>query len=146
MGADISVRSATVGDSADLLVWRNDPETRAWSRTTDLVATEDHEAWLARVLDDPDRHLLIAVHGTDPVGTVRFDRDGEHWEVSITVAPRARGRKLAVPMLLAAERTVHGGLRACVHRDNRASTALFERAGYRHDRTDGQWVWFAKSV
>ncbi|TDV51025.1 bifunctional UDP-2,4-diacetamido-2,4,6-trideoxy-beta-L-altropyranose hydrolase/GNAT family N-acetyltransferase [Actinophytocola oryzae] len=146
VGADISVRSATVGDSADLLVWRNDPETRAWSRTTDLVATEDHEAWLARVLDDPDRHLLIAVHGTDPVGTVRFDRDGEHWEVSITVAPRARGRKLAVPMLLAAERTVHGGLRACVHRDNRASTALFERAGYRHDRTDGQWVWFAKSV
>jgi spore coat polysaccharide biosynthesis predicted glycosyltransferase SpsG/RimJ/RimL family protein N-acetyltransferase len=145
-GTDISVRPAGIEDSATLLAWRNDPETRAWSRTTDPVTAEDHEAWLDRTLANPDRRLLIAEQHLEPVGTIRFDRDGDHWEVSITVAPRARGRKLAVPMLLAAEREIRGTIRACVHQDNKASLALFDRADYRRDNTVGPWVWFAKSV
>jgi len=141
------VRAANRGDSALLLAWRNDSETRAWSRTTDPVAVDDHEAWFTRALDDPDRRLLIAEQDGRPIGTVRFDREGGHWEVSITVAPEVRGQKLAVPMLLAAESTLtREDIRACVHQDNRASLALFVRAGYRQDRRDGPWLWFAKSV
>jgi RimJ/RimL family protein N-acetyltransferase len=142
-----SVRPANHADSALLLAWRNDPETRAWSRTTDPVARPDHEAWLAKVLADPDRRLLVAEHDHHPVGTVRFDRDGDHWEISITVAPEARGRKLAVPVLLAAERVLPRGttVRACVHQDNGASRALFRRAGY-HEAGGNPWLWFAKTV
>jgi spore coat polysaccharide biosynthesis predicted glycosyltransferase SpsG/RimJ/RimL family protein N-acetyltransferase len=141
------VRAATKADSGLLLAWRNDSETRAWSRTTDPVSTTDHEAWLASVLNDPDRRLLIVEQSDHPIGTVRFDRGGEHWEVSITVAPEARGRKLAVPMLLAAERTVGpADIKACVHQDNRASLALFRRAGYRQAEQHGDWTWFAKRV
>ena len=143
----VVVRPASGSDSALLLAWRNDPETRARSRGTDPVTAAEHEAWLTRVLADPDRRLLIVHRGRQPVGTVRFDRDGEGWEVSITVAPEARGRRLAVPVLLAAERSVRPAtLRACVHRDNGASLALFRRAGYRQVDTDDQWVWFAKAV
>jgi RimJ/RimL family protein N-acetyltransferase len=146
-GFDPVVAEAREEDAALLLAWRNDPETRAWSRTTDPVTTAEHEAWLARVLKDPDRRLLIARHRHEPVGTVRFDRDGAGWEASITVAPTVRGRRLAVPILLAAERAVSPAtVRACVHRDNGASLALFRRAGYRQVRTDDQWVWFAKAV
>ncbi|MFL6125669.1 N-acetyltransferase family protein [Actinophytocola sp.] len=141
------MRSANGSDAALLLEWRNDLETRARSRSTDPVTPAEHEAWLARVLDDPDRRLLIAYRGREPVGTVRFDRDGPQWEVSITVAPQARGRKLAVPILLAAERAIgSAGFRACVHRDNGASLALFGRAGYRQVGADGGWVWLAKVV
>lgn len=146
-GHSLAVRLATAGDSALLLAWRNDSETRAWSHNTDLVAPDEHEAWLARVLADPDRRLSIAELEGRPVGTVRFDRDDDHWEVSITVAPAARGRGLAVPILLAAENslgTAH--LRACVRRDNAASVALFRRAGYRERHTDGPWAWLDKSV
>lgn len=141
------VRGATQRDSALLLAWRNDSETRAWSRTTEPVSAHDHEAWLTRVLADPGRRLLVAeLHGR-PIGMVRFDRDGGHWEVSITVAPEARGRKLAVPMLIAAERSIGpADIRACVHRDNMASQALFRKAGYQPDRQDGDWLWFARSV
>jgi spore coat polysaccharide biosynthesis predicted glycosyltransferase SpsG/RimJ/RimL family protein N-acetyltransferase len=148
-GADnfVIVREATVADFGLLLAWRNDPETRAWSRTIDPVAPTDHADWLDRVLADPDRLLLIAERGNHPVGTVRFDREGDHWEVSITVAPDARGQKLAVPMLLAAEGRLGGAdIRACVHKDNAASLALFRKAGYARDTTDDPWVWFAKAV
>ncbi len=145
LGRDPTVRPATDADSELLLAWRNDPRTRAWSRTTDVVAAADHRDWLARVLVDPDRRLFVAEYGGRPVGTVRFDREsGRTWEVSITVAPEARGRGLAVPVLLAAERAADADavatIRANVHRDNAASRALFRRAGYRPDGPD----WFTK--
>jgi spore coat polysaccharide biosynthesis predicted glycosyltransferase SpsG/ribosomal protein S18 acetylase RimI-like enzyme len=149
MGFDPVVREASNADSALLLAWRNDPETRAWSRTTDPVTPADHQAWLDRGLRNPDRRLLIAEEHHKPVGTVRFDRDGRHWEVSITVAPEARGRKLAVPVLLAAERVLEprATVRACVHRDNAASRSLFRRAGYREeDAAEGAWTWLVKTV
>jgi spore coat polysaccharide biosynthesis predicted glycosyltransferase SpsG/ribosomal protein S18 acetylase RimI-like enzyme len=150
MGFDPVVREASNADAALLLGWRNDPETRAWSRTTDPVSPADHQAWLARGLRNPDRRLLIAEQDRKPVGTVRFDRDGRHWEVSITLAPEARGRKLAVPVLLAAERVLEPRttVRACVHRDNGASRALFRRAGYQEEDTldGGPWTWLVKTV
>jgi DNA-binding PadR family transcriptional regulator/L-amino acid N-acyltransferase YncA len=143
----VGVRAATEADSALLLAWRNDSQTRAWSRTTDPVTRAEHETWLTRVLADPVRRLLVAELDGKPVGTVRFDRDGGAWEVSITVAPEARGRRLAVPILLAAERALAPAtVRANVHRDNAASLALFERAGYRPESGDGPWRWFVKAV
>jgi RimJ/RimL family protein N-acetyltransferase len=143
----LGVRAASEADSALLLAWRNDSQTRAWSRTATSVTPAEHAAWLARVLDDPDRRLLIIELDREPVGTVRFDRASQAWEVSITVAPEARGRRLAVPILLAAERTLGTAtIRANVHRDNIASLALFERAGYRPETADGPWRWFVKAV
>lgn len=145
MGFDPTVRPATDADAGPLLSWRNDDETRRWSRTTDPVTAVEHKAWLAGVLADPDRRLLIAEHDGRPVGTVRFDREGDAWEVSITVAPAARGRGLAVPVLLAAERSLGPAVRSAqVHRDNAASLALFRRAGYR-PVVDGEWLRLEKS-
>jgi RimJ/RimL family protein N-acetyltransferase len=142
------VRDATEDDFDLLLAWRNDPETRAWSRATEPVAVDEHRAWLSTVLTNGDRRLLVAEQDRVPVGTVRFDRVGGRWEVSITVAPEVRGRRLAVPILLAAERVLgHATVRACVHRDNAASLALFRRAGYQDEQpADGPYVWLVKAV
>ena len=143
MGFDPTVRPAT--DAALLLSWRNDPETRRWSRTPDPVPVADHQSWLSRTLASPDRRLFVAEHEGRPVGTVRFDRAGEAWEVNITVAPSARGRRLAAPMLLAAERALGPAvIRANVHHANTASLAVFRRVGYRLT-TDGEWQWLTKS-
>lgn len=143
MGFDPVVRPATAADAELLLSWRNDPETRRWARTTELVSVAEHEAWLSRA--SPARRLFVAEHQGRPVGTVRFDRGDGAWEVSITVAPAARGRRLATPMLLAAERALGPAvIRANVHRDNVASLALFERAGYVVS-SDGEWRWLTKS-
>ncbi len=143
------VRAATEADAHLLLAWRNDEQTRAWSRG-DAVEPAEHRAWLARVLADPDRRLLVAEQENRPVGTVRFDRaTGTEWEVSVTVAPSHRGRGLAALILAAGEATLGGGVTvfANVHRDNAASLALFRRAGYRKcpDRpADGPFGWLEK--
>ncbi len=79
--------------------------------------------------------------GDEPVGTVRWDDEGAgEWEVSITVAPSARGRGLAGPALTAAQDWLAGhlpappsALLAVVHEDNTASRRLFLRAGYAPD-------------
>ena len=146
MGFDPVVRPATEADGELLLAWRNDASTRQWSRTTAPVTPAEHRAWLTRALADPDRHLLVAEHGHKPVGTVRFDREDDVHEVSITLAPEARGRRLAVPILHAAERALGPvDIRAVVHRDNTASLALFRKAGYREQAGDGEWARFAKA-
>ncbi len=145
MGFDPTVRPATMADAGLLLSWRNDPETRRWSHTPDPVSMGEHEAWLAGALASPDRRLFVAEHGGRPIGTVRFDRDGEAWQVSTTVDPSARGRGLATPMLLAGERAVGPAVfRANVHHSNAASLAMLRRAGYQLT-TDGEWQWLTKS-
>jgi ribosomal protein S18 acetylase RimI-like enzyme len=148
--AELTVRPATEADADRLLAWRNDPETLRWSRGNQPVAGPIHREWLHNSLRDPDR-LLLVVETDHPVGTVRFDREGADWEVSITVAPGDRGRGLAARLLLLGEgalRARHGAatVLANVHEDNAASLRLFRTAGYvPADRpADGPFVWLTR--
>lgn len=140
-------RPATEADADLLLAWRNDPGTGAWSFNSEPVPRPEHLRWLTAVLADPDRRLLIVEDG-GPVGTVRFDRDGDAWKVNITVAPGQRGRGLSGPVLACAEATLDPGtdLVAWVHPANAASVALFERAGYHRDQADGEWLRWVKRL
>lgn len=141
------MRPATLADADLLLAWRNDPDTVTWSRSPDPVSRPEHVRWLAGALADPDRRLLIG-EADGPVGTVRFDRDGDAWEVSITVAPASRGRGLSSAILAAAEATLDddASLIAWVHRDNKPSLALFERSGYRLEPADAEWLRWTKGL
>ena len=94
------LRVAGPRDSGDLLAWRNDPETRANSRNTDTIARDSHEAWLERVLADPDRRIWVAEADGRKLGTVSAARTGpDTVEVSITVAPGLRGSGVGGAML-----------------------------------------------
>src|SRR5699024_1276653 len=106
--APVTARPATLADSSLLLRWRNDPETRAVSRSTDRVSWEGHTGWYARAVEAPERELYVIERGGAPVGTVRFDAlEGPEGEVSITLAPEARGLGRSRPVL-AAGHSVHG--------------------------------------
>jgi spore coat polysaccharide biosynthesis predicted glycosyltransferase SpsG len=149
-GAAVRARPAALGDAETLWRWRNDPATRANSRSSEEVPWESHLAWLEASLTRDDRLLLVADDDSGPVGTVRWDHEGaDEWEVSITVAPERRGQGLAAPLLAAGERALaewaircreHGGTRrtspgctaylAAVHVSNAASQRLFLGSGY----------------
>jgi len=132
----VTLRPATAHDSAELLAWRNDPLTRANSRNTGEISPEGHAAWLARTLRDPNRRLWIAMEGAVKAGTTSAVRDASGAvEISVTVAPAARGRGLGAAMVAAA---VEGSrqvwpeavIRAEIKPDNRASRAIFEACGF----------------
>jgi GNAT superfamily N-acetyltransferase len=149
----VTVRPAIADDARLLWHWRNDPVTRASSRSHESIPLDRHVDWLRTTLERPDRRLLVGERGGEPVGTVRWDlRDHGEWEVSITVAPHARGTGLAGPLLRAAEEWLAqssatppgqdlspppGGelaaYLAVVHRDNDPSRRLFLSSGYLPD-------------
>jgi spore coat polysaccharide biosynthesis predicted glycosyltransferase SpsG/RimJ/RimL family protein N-acetyltransferase len=152
--ATLAARAATAADAELLLYWRNDPGTRAWSRTRAPVEPAEHLTWLNSVLASDDHLLLVIDSDDEALGTVRFDRiDTGIWEVGITVGPQQRGRRLAGAILAAGEaelarRTDPETVLACVHRDNHRSAALFRRSGYseRPGPADGPYRWLAKRL
>src|SRR5439155_749158 len=99
----LRVRPATAADSALLLEWANDPETRAASFSQHLIEAREHARWLAATLASPNVRLLIGCEGERAVGQVRFvcDATGAA-EISISVAPDTRGRGVGGRMLRAA--------------------------------------------
>jgi GNAT superfamily N-acetyltransferase len=151
--ATVRARPAVPADAETLWRWRNDPATRASSRSSEEVPWESHLAWLEASLRRDDRLLLVAGDESGPVGTVRWDHEGgDEWEVSITVAPERRGQGLAAPLLAAGERALAEWAGRCqapegqegpeaarprctaylaaVHVSNAASRRLFLGSGY----------------
>lgn len=145
--APVVARPAATEDSSLLMRWRNDPETREVSRTSDPVTWSGHTGWYERALANPARELFVVERGSCPVGTVRFDEVGTaEWEVSITLAPEARGHGLSRPVLSAGEaafgeRRPEVTVVASILPGNIPSQRLFARAGYELDpsRDDGDF-------
>ena len=138
MTAVVALRPATAEDEAMLLEWANDPGTRAASRSHEPIPPADHQRWLVRRLATPDdARIWIGESDGLPIGVVRFERRGpDRVEVSITVAPDARGRGLARPLLeegIVAARAVFGRVTilADVLPGNEASMRLFGAAGFK---------------
>ena len=122
-------------DAERLLAWRNDPVTREMSVNESEIAPHEHTEWLRKVLDSAEHVLLVAEEDGGPVATVRLDRLGaREAEVSVTVAPASRGRRLATAVLAQAESVaqergdVH--LVARIKPTNHASVRAFKKAGY----------------
>lgn len=128
------VRRALEGDSAVLLAWRNDPQTRANSLQQGAVSEEEHEAWFAAKLEDPTTEIWIGEEDATPIGQVRLDlEEGDVAVVDIAVAPDRRGQGLGIrllEMVVTQQSLPARRMRAVVRRENAASRALFETAGF----------------
>jgi RimJ/RimL family protein N-acetyltransferase len=148
----VALRAAAPNDAPSLLAWRNDPITRKASRSARPVAVHEHAAWLAGVLADPDRDLLIAVVAERPVGQVRLDRAASRtYEISVTVAPEARGRGVGTAIIEAGvsrafDRHDATKVVAAIRRGNTASEQAFRSAGFSPTiRTDGSFRWYVRA-
>jgi RimJ/RimL family protein N-acetyltransferase len=136
----VRVRPAGPDDAERLLAWANDPRTRAAGFHPEPIDEAEHVAWLARRLSSPASRLFIGLDaGGTPIGQVRFERHpGDDAEVSIAVAPEARGRGLGRALLAAGIDAIAAdpsypvnGFTARVRPENAASARLFGEAGFR---------------
>jgi len=134
----MQVRDATSGDARMIYEWRTSPEVMGASRNAASFPFEDHLAWLERVLQDPQRLLLIGLHDGREVGVVRFDINGDRAEVSIFLAPGTMGAGLGRALLVAGEHKLRDKhpqvtlVDAWVNADNPRSFHLFQHLGYSH--------------
>ncbi len=124
--------------------WRNDPDTRRQSISTEEVSWENHVKWFAATLVNPDRKLYVVEDVTVPVGTVRFDRDEAtgRWEISWTVAPSARGQGIGGRLVAEAVAMFKSPLKAVIKPSNVASAKIAERAGFRKTGEDSQMTYW----
>lgn len=141
-------RKATKQDSDILFEWRNDPETKANSSNTGLIKRDEHEAWLDKTLQNPNRILFIVEENREAVGTMRADKLSEEdsYELSWTVAPEARGRGLGKKMLMQGVENFKGSnLKAVIKKENIASIKMAEFAGFtKESEEDGVSVWMLR--
>lgn len=137
LGTAIALRLATMQDSHRLHTWRNDPKVRQNSRNTAEISRAEHEQWLADVLADARRSLLIGERDGQPVGVVRLDTiDASSAELSIYLVPGPQTRGQGLPLLQAAQDWLRqqqptvSWLYAEVLNDNLPSHRLFSKAGF----------------
>ncbi len=133
---EVVLRRATPDDSAHILRWANDPDTRGASFSSEPIASDEHEAWFRQSLRNPQRLILVANAAGAACGIFRLDIDasGHTADVGLNLAPEARGRGLAVPVLTQGTRFARGlgiqRLVAYIKPSNSASVKSFMRAGY----------------
>ncbi len=122
-------------DGASIWGWANDPATRQASLQSDPITWEQHLAWLAAKLANPQTRYYLALDQDQPIGEIRFDLDGQKAVVSLTLAPAQRGQGRAATLInLGVERlmaeTATEEVYAFVKPDNIASAKAFLKAGF----------------
>lgn len=133
----IDLRAATVADMADLLEWRNHPETRKSSFNTDAITPEAHEAWFKKKLASTDTVIYIAISGTDKLGTIRFEDNGETIKTSVMLNPAFFRQGLGSKVIAIGtekyrmEKKTARPIFAEIKTDNAASLRAFAKAGFK---------------
>jgi predicted dehydrogenase/RimJ/RimL family protein N-acetyltransferase len=136
LAPSIALRPAGVQDRDRLRAWRNDPDTRRWSRSSHEIAAEEHAAWFTRVLADTSTRLWIAECAGRPIAHVRVGPESEGAaEVHVVLAPEARGQGLGSAVLAEAGALALASadtdlLCAYIKPEHAASLRAFTRAGF----------------
>ena len=138
--ATIKLRPAEPNDCHAIFAWANDPETRSASFHTETITLKEHESWFATAIDGPDSLFVIEAQ-EEPAGVARIEAAGtDRAEISINLAPVARGRGLAGAVIMAliplARDQGYRQLLARIRADNARSQRVFENCGFTRESTE----------
>ena len=132
------LRPATLEDAKLLFEWRNDPVMRMNARHTGEVLYETHLAWLQDSLGNPLRTLLVAVDEV-PIGTIRFDRLEDGFELSWMIGPQYRGKGLGTKMIAEAIKNQRMNVMADIKNSNLPSISIAQKNGFVLLSKDGEF-------
>jgi UDP-2,4-diacetamido-2,4,6-trideoxy-beta-L-altropyranose hydrolase len=137
VGEPITLRQAGENDRDQILEWRNHEFARVNSMDPEPIPHATHCAWYAKVLQDPDRAILMAEVQGKAVGTIRLERKSSATLVSIFLDPKWHRRGVGPSILEAGKSWVRKNwpgvtkLEAHIKEGNAPSISAFKRAGYR---------------
>jgi UDP-4-amino-4,6-dideoxy-N-acetyl-beta-L-altrosamine N-acetyltransferase len=67
-----TIRPMTAADIEAVLAWRNHPDVRRYMYTQHMISLEEHCRWFEQAAKDPQRHLLLYVDGSTPLGFINI--------------------------------------------------------------------------
>lgn len=134
----LQVRYARLDDEALLLSWANDLTTRSNSFSPAPIPEASHRDWFRTRLRNQAGCRLYIVETIEGIalGQVRFERQGQAWEVDYGLAPVFRRRGLGRPVLEAALLKLDAGRQDSliivghVKNGNFPSRKVFESLGF----------------
>jgi len=133
----LRVRAVGQEDCRLLWEWANDPAVRSASFSQAPIPWENHQAWFADKMNDPNSLMFIAEDEQGrPIGQFRLDRRSPGTgEVAISIASDARGagygtRLIELGVSEIFSTTGIARLLAYIRPENQASIRSFEGAGF----------------
>ena len=144
-------RPVNLGDSKEILLWRNDRVSRENFKNQDIVSQKEHQVWLEKKLNSSSSSLIMFGRDEIKIGIVRLDIEQEYIDVSINLNPNERGKKLGKKILKVSERYLNESLkekklRAEILKRNIPSQKVFERAGYKLESTKSNMLIYIKEL
>ena len=102
----IRIYLATIKDSKDIWLWRNDKTTIFFSKNKKKINFKNHDFWFSKSLKDAKKKFYIGFLSNKikkfKLGVVRFNIKKRCAIVSINLKPTMRGKKLSHLFLKAA--------------------------------------------
>ena len=135
----VEFRSVKEEDFRMIWEWANDPAARANSFECSPIPWEQHKEWCESKMNNTNCSFWVASnHNREQVGVVRFDHHDGEANISVSVAPHARGRGYGRKIIESAcDRVFRSSaanlIRALIKPANKASIKAFERAGFHRD-------------
>jgi RimJ/RimL family protein N-acetyltransferase len=135
---DLILRNARLDDSTLLLAWRNSPDARKFSSSTEEISLESHRAWLKqRIARQDNEPFWIIELSHQLVGFIRLDLkrfSDSTFVISILIDNDFRGAGIGQAALKLMQNSLGDSRRfrvlAKVHKNNIASKSLFEKSGF----------------
>lgn len=137
MGKNLELRLVNKSDCDFLYKWRNHFSARVSSRFTKRINYEEHKNWFYDSLKNPKREIYVGLDGELRFGQIRFDKEDEEAEVSITIAPEMQGKGYGSFLIKeGSEKYMRDNseikiIRAEIKPKNISSIKAFEKSGYK---------------
>ena len=96
----IFLRKVQKEDIEQIFAWANDPDARNFSTNTKLITWDEHIVWFEAKLHDINSFFYILTDDKDSkMGTIRFDRKGNQFILSYSIAKAYRGQGLGAEII-----------------------------------------------
>jgi len=132
----LKLRQVSAEDCRIVWEWANDPEVRAVSFSPEAIPYKDHLAWFQSKLHDPGCCCYIDENRAhEPVGEVRYEREGAGAIISISLDRKFRGKGYGSSLIRLAsleffEVSDVEVIHAYIKEGNEAAIGAFKKAGF----------------
>ena len=139
---NFNLREIIYNDYPKLLEWVNDPDTRLNSINQGLVKIDEHIDYIKSILNSTTINQYILEIDGDGVGTIKDETLDGCIEISYSINPKYRGKKLGILMMQLYLYNRKGTFLCVVKQNNIPSIKMVERIGYKLDRVENNLCYY----